>query len=673
MRKLTAWIGSLLLVLAMTEHARAWRWPFVDGQLSENMVIQRDVPAPLWGMANPGTEVSVTVAGLKKLPKGAVTQIVVKAGADGAWEAKIGPFPAGGPCEITVMGFKEGRATNVSYTLDNVMIGDVWLCSGQSNMKMCLQDTANWEEAVAEANHAQLRFNTLGERAELQPLKSIVSGWQACSAESARGFSAVGYYFGASLQSNLSIPIGLINSSWGGTRIQAWMSPMSLRSHISQSHADLDRTEQLMHEVEKGLTIEEIVEAWYAANDAGSKAGRLWSEPGLDTAEWKKVNMPDSYAGMGYAGFRDVVWIRKEVEIPEAWVGREVRVKLDRIRYADTTYFSGTRLGGLEGVWAMRDYIVPAELVKAGTAVIAVRICGDGETGDSSGFFSKDPAALRLEVANPSEAISLAGEWLARQGNTTRESELPHRPDNNTVGALYNGMIAPLTRLPIKGVIWYQGEWNGHEGRHYNQLLSVMVQDWRKRFKSGNFPFLIVQLASNETKTPDEPKEEENGWASVREAQWRVANLLTNCGLATAIDTRGLHPTNKAVLGERLARTAMARVYKKKVAYSGPVFASARPENSAMLVTFKRVTGGQLKAIGEVKGFSIAGDDKKFVWADAAIEGSNVVRVSSSVVPAPKHVRYGWDTSPECTLYDAIGLPALPFRSDMPDDLPAIP
>lgn len=663
----------ILLCLLLANPAMAWRWPFVNGTLSDNMVIQRDKPAPIWGVCDPNKDVTVSVTGLKKVPSGAVTQAVVTADAKGNWEVKVGPFPAGGPCDITIVGFKEGRGTNVSYTLKNVLIGDVWLCSGQSNMKFILENDGRAAEMIPKALNPGLRFATIPERAELLPLAETTTDWQPCLPDTARGFSAVAYYFGNYLQTNISVPVGLIHSSWGGTRIQAWMSIDSLRKNIPESTADLDRTERLRTEIEKGRTVDQVVDAWYRQNDEGSRDDCKWSKPALDTSDWKKVTLPNTFAGMGYPGFHDILWLRKEVTIPEAWVGKEVHLDLDRITWADAVFFNGHCIGSSESVWPFRNYVVPAKELVAGKAVIAVRICGNGETGDSAGFFNKDPAALKIEALGVTETIPLSGEWVSKIGSKIMVGELPHRPDNNTVGANYNGMIAPLTKLPIKGVIWYQGEWNASEGRLYNRLLPVMIRDWRKQFHSGNFPFLIVQLAANETVQPVEPKEEENGWAAVREAQWRVANLYTNCGLATAVDTHGLHPTNKFVLGERLARTALARVYRKKVDYVGPTFDFMKKNGATIEVTFKNVAGGQLVVQGELKAFSIAGADNKFVWAKAQMQGKNTVVVSADAVPDPVKVRYGWDTTPECTLYDGAGLPALPFRSDMPTDLPGMP
>lgn len=633
------------------------------------MVLQRDKPIPIWGLAKPNTEVSVLVTDVKNPVSGAVLSSKVKSDAKGNWKTIIGPFAAGGPFTITVSGFKEGRDTGVSYPITNVMAGDVWICSGQSNMKMTLQECEGGADAAAKAS-PQIRLMTVPEIAAMEPRDTVETPWNVCTPESAKGFSGVGFYFGQQLQSATNVPIGLINSSWGGTRIQAWMSLDTLRP-IPESGADVERFDAMLKGIKSGKTVDQFIEEWWQKNDEGSAPGaKSWAAPDLETGDWKtEGGIPKRLDQTPAASFRGVVWFRKDITIPQDWAGKELKLSLSRIVAADTTYFNGVAVGSGDSVWVDRINTVPANLVKPGKATIAIRIYCEG--GDSA--FRPDLSKnFKIEVVGaPEKSIPLEGDWLFKMNTKRSDDAIPRRPDNNTVSANFNGMIAPLLRLPFKGVIWYQGEWNASEGRLYNTLLPTMMYDWRKRAGIGDFPFYIVQLASLENTQPGTASEK-SGWAEVREAQWRTALRMPASGLATAVDTHGLHPLNKAVVGERLARIALSQVYGKKAVHLGPSYASMKKTPEGIEVKFENVNGG-LVSKGDIKAFALAGADQKFVWAKATIKSADTILVSSAEVKSPEIVRYGWSDSPECTLFDKADLPALPFRSDIPGDLPNSP
>ena len=678
---LIRWLACSALLLAasaaLVSGARAQEAkPFLHPLFTDNMVLQRGTADPVWGWATPGSAVVVRVAG--KSAK-------ATAGADGKWTARVGPLAAGGPYTLTVSGER-------AVTLKNVLVGDVWLCSGQSNMQFGVQNLADAKEEIARANHPKIRLFSVPLVTGDTPRALVSGSWQVCTPETIQqgswgGFSAVAYFFGRDLQKALGVPIGLIHSSWGGTPAEAWTSAEAL-DRLPDFHPVITAQAQARQDP-NGFA--QRIEAWYAKHDPGSApaaptpavstaasntaannaadggapapAAHTWADPALDTSGWKTMRLPTAWERSGapeMAVFDGVVWFRREFDLPAAWAGKDLTLHLGPIDDRDTTYVNGRAIGGLNDYQALRDYKIPAADLKPGRNVLAVRVL---DTGGEGGLDGK-PEQMRLEAPG-APAVSLAGAWLYKIGAPLPAGDPAPSPgggDQNTPTFLYNAMIAPLVPFGMKGAIWYQGEANVGRARQYQALLPAMIGDWRGRF-GGPFPYLIVQLANF---LPAQPEPGESAWAELREAQARTARRVPRAGLAVAIDigeAGDIHPKNKQEVGRRLALAAEAVAYGKPVEDSGPIFVGMTVSGSAATLRFGHAAGGLVaKGGGPLKGFAVAGPDGRFVWADARIAGDTVV-VSAPSVSAPADVRYAWADNPVCNLYNKAGLPAVPFRT----------
>lgn len=621
--------------------------PFVSPMFSDNMVLQRDMRDPVWGWAEPGSTVTVTIDN---------KAVTVNAGNDGHWVAKIGPYPAGGPHSLTVAG--QGKAE-----LKNVMFGDVWLCSGQSNMEMGIALAANADGEIAKANYPNLRLYNIPHWISAAPVPSTRSSWQVCTPNSVKtdgiwgGFSAVAYFFGRKLHQDLNIPIGLIQSAWGGTVAEAWTSAPALHKSMPEFQPQLDRLAQVRNV--SPTDFQNQVAAWYMQNDPGSVGH--WENPTLDDSDWSTMNVPAHFQDAGIpelANNASVVWFRKDVDLPLDVVSNPATLHF-LADDNDVTWVNGVKVGATDSWDTPRAYDLPAGLLKPGKNVVAVRVTDIQAPG---GIYGK-PENLYLSLGNTT--MSLVGRWKVKLGvPITSKNPLPtHFGDNpNIPTVLYNGMINPIAPFAIKGAIWYQGESNADRATQYRRLLPTMIGSWRTSFAQGNFPFYIVQLAGYRN-PPAQPGND--NWAELREAQWLTARKVPNSGIATAIDIgdqADIHPKNKQEVGRRLALVAEAKTYNKHVEYSGPVFHSMRIEGGTVRVTFDYAEGLNSKD-NPVKGFALAGADHKWAWANAHIEGNTVV-LSSADVPQPVAVRYGWSSFTDANLINAAGLPAFPFRTD---------
>jgi sialate O-acetylesterase len=633
----------------------------VPAIIGDNMVLQQGRRVRIWGRAQPGEKVSVTLAGR-------TTRTV--ADALGQWETFLGPLKAGGPLEMTIT----GRNT---LTFKNILAGEVWLASGQSNMEWPLANAVNGAEEVAQANYPEIHLFTVKKTTASAPLDDVQGHWTVCTPTTAAQFSAVAYFFGRELHRTLRVPVGLIHSSWGGTPAEAWTSHSALIANptlkplLDNYQRDLQNHDQLLQEYKIAFA------EWEKNNanqDAGNKGfGLGYARPGLDLAGWKQMELPQMLerAGINSDG---AFWFRREVEIPPSWVGQDLSLELGPIDDFDTTYFNGEQVGATgpetTNAYAVkRSYNIPASLVHAGRNVIAVRVFD--RSGD--GGFAAEQGEMRLSVkgAPAGASLSLDGAWNFKvevelqpiKPDYSHYPSAPPGPENpNSLSNLYNAMLAPLTRFNIQGVIWYQGESNAGRSYQYRVLFPAMIRDWRAAWGEGNFPFYFVQLANY---MPVKPEPSESGWAELREAQM-MALREPNTGMAVAIDIGGddLHPRNKQDVGTRLAQWALAQTYHQKIEPSGPLYDSFVVEADKIRVRFRHVDGGLQARGGEpLKGFAIAGADHKFVWAQTRIEKDSVL-VWHPTVQHPLAVRYAWADNPVSNLYNRAGLPASPFRTD---------
>lgn len=490
-------------------------------------------------------------------------------------------------------------------------------------------------------------------------------GWQKCSGNNIVDFSATGYFFGKHLMENLDCPIGLIESCWGGTLAEAWTSRESLSQmpyfdkqleKVANTPVDMnERHEQFLREIREWADEMETV-------DPAFKEETPWCAFDYDDSAWKTIPVPGYIQTNGEMGFDGVFWERTTIEIPASWAGKELILHLGTVDDNDFTYFNGVEIGHTEGCIASRDYVIPANLVKAGKAVIAVRVHDTGGLGGIMG----NPSSMHLSKTDKKgneDSISIVGQWKYRTSMSLAKTPLlpvDTSKEANIATGLYNAMINPLVGYRIAGAIWYQGEANTSRSAQYAELLPLMINDWREKWGYA-FPFYIVQLANY---MAVQEGAEESDWAALREAQVKAANL-ENTGLACIIDigeANDIHPKNKIDVGKRLALQALKKTYGKDIAADSPSFESYTIENGKIRIRFADAEG--LRARGaKVEGFYIAGCDHVFHKANAVIEGSDVV-VSSPEVKFPTAVRYGWANNPVCNLYNAAGLPAIPFRTD---------
>lgn len=646
-----------LLAVVPTQRSQAQKAadrPFLHPLFTDHMVLQRGINAPVWGWTTPGKMVTVGMNGQ--------TSSVV-AGPDGKWMAALGPFPAGGPYTLTVEGPEKAQ-------VQDVLVGDVWICSGQSNMEMGIGNVNKAKEEIASATNSNIRLFTVPKKTAGEPQETVVSHWDTCTPATVAaggwgGFSAVGYFFGRHLQETQHVPIGLIHTSWGGTIAEAWASASALRA-MPDFVPQVDAVERSVAELKKGAgNADKMLADWYEKNDPGT--AQKWGAADFSAANWKTMQLPTAWENAGLPNYDGIVWFRKRFELPADWAGKDLTLHLGPIDDDDTTYVNGVQVGATRGYNIDRVYKIPAALLKAGRNVIAVRVLDTGGGGGLDGTPDKMFVAPAGGAAG--QSLTLAGNWRYQDSAPlAKTTPVPMQTgDNpNVTTVLYNGMIAPLIPYGIKGAIWYQGESNAGRGMQYRTLLPTMIKDWRARFGVGEFPFFIVQLA-NFTPTVDQPIQE--GWADLREAQLLTAENLPKTGIAVALDigeAGDIHPKNKQEVGRRLGLAADAIAYGNKIEYSGPHYRSMKVEGDKIRLTFDHLGGGlTTKDDGPLKGFAIAGANGHFEFADAKIDGDTIV-VSSAKVPNPTAVRYAWANNPVCNLVNKAGLPASSFRTDMP-------
>ena len=623
---------------------------------SDNMVFQRDKPIPIWGEGAAGTEIEVKFNG---------QTAKAKADATGHWMLRLKSAKAGGPYELQVC----------ARTIKNVMVGEVWICSGQSNMEWPVGASNTASQVIAKPDPS-VRFFNVANVALDEPQKDVHGVWEAMTPKNVSGYSAVGYNFATILSQELGCTVGMIQSDWGGTPAESWTSKEALLAKPELKGMMETYMKSMEGYSQRFKEYQEKFMAWanktypQYADNKGLKQG--WATLDMNVADWHEVNLPGTWEEGGLK-IDGAVWYRKTIDLAPAWEGLDLTLSLGPIDDYDDTYFNGERVGGMtlgsaNSFSTPRNYAVPGRLVHAGKNVIAVRVYDTGGAGGFSG------TASQIAVTPKNSApLSLAGPWLMKvesemppidPAQLQQAPQAPFGPGNPWAPAsLYNAMIAPLVPYGIRGAIWYQGESNADRAVQYRTLFPTMIQDWRTRFGQGDFPFLFVQLA-NFTERMNDPSDQD--WAWLREAQTMTLKLK-NSGMAMAIDigeAGDIHPKNKKEVGRRLALNALAITYSKKNLYKGPTFKSLKIEGSNARVNFADCgTGLSTSDRGAPIGFSIAGADGKFYWAEAKIEGNSVV-VSNSSVANPVAVRYAWANNPACNLVDSSGLPASPFRTD---------
>ncbi|HEV7780004.1 MAG TPA: sialate O-acetylesterase [Chitinophagaceae bacterium] len=634
----------LLLLLANTKLHAEVKLPRL---ISNGMVLQRDVPLKIWGWAAPGEKVSLLFSSNKQKAYSAI------ANEKGEWSVILSKQKTGGPYYMKI------EAGN-HLVIENILIGDVWLCSGQSNMEQGMGARLKYKyaEEIATVNNDHIRHFLVPDKWNFRdPQTNVESGsWKAATPQNIAEFTAVGYFFAKELYAKYKIPIGLINAALGGSPAEAWISEGSLKKFPAYyDEMQKWKDDKLIGETESRDRI--AGSAWInELNRADEGIIHNWKAAGLNDDDWQQVNIPD-WPGKEKKASPGVHWFRKEILVPASMSGKAAKIELGRMTDADSVFINGRFAGTTTYQYPARRYELDKSFLKEGRNVIVIRLVSNGNT---AGFGPAKP----YELTCAGDTIRLAGNWKYKQGAVAASNSPATTSVRNKPGGLYNAMIAPLIPYSIKGAIWYQGETNANYPDNYQSIMETLVRDWRNKFQN-KFPFLFVQLP-NYMEAKQEPQEKSN-WAVLRQQQLQTL-AVPYTGMVTAIDIgewNDLHPENKKEVSHRLFLLAVKLVYgEKKLVASGPLYQSMKAEGNKFIIRFTSTgTGLITKDCNELKQFAIAGADGKYKWAKAIIKNNTVVTWNDEI-KEPVSVRYAWADNPEgANLYNKEGLPASPFQA----------
>ncbi|WP_310588588.1 sialate O-acetylesterase [Dyadobacter psychrophilus] len=617
--------------------------------VSDNMVLQRDQPITIWGWAAPKEKVTVT---FKNKSKGAVT------GADGKWAITLPAQPVGTGFEMLVKGKNEIRIHNIAF-------GDVWLCNGQSNMVINMERVKErYPDDIASANYPDIRNFFIPTLTNLNgPQEDFPNAeWKAANPKEVLGFGAVSYFFARDIYDRYKVPIGIINSSVGGTPIEAWISAEGYKDFAEIQNIISKNKDTAYVHIRKQSAVNSAPKQ-PESTDQGRK--EHWESEAYQPKGWRNFNIPGYWEDQGLKDLDGVVWFRREFEVPESWIGKSVKLYMGRIVDADEMFVNGKKIGNVTYQYPPRRYEVPAGLLKPGKNTFVIRVTNSAGKG---GFVPDKPYFMTYS----DQQVDLKGTWEYKVGQVFGPMQVSENKQTafvaqNQPAALFNAMIAPVLPMKLKGCLWYQGETNVGDPKPYNALLPALINDRRRLWNNQNLPFLVVQLP-NFQDIDFAPAE--SNMALLREAQ-NQALTLKNTAVTVTLDLgewNDIHPLNKKDIGKRLALSARNLAYgEKNVVYSGPTLKTQSITGNKIILTFDNVADG-IKSIDSeaLRWFSIAGNDKKFVWADAKIVGKDQIELSSELVETPKYIRYAWQDNPAgINFYNSAGLPASPFRTDI--------
>jgi sialate O-acetylesterase len=614
--------------------------------ISDYMVLQRDKPIKVWGWASPKEKISLTLN--KKTIKTIATP-------DGKWEIILPAQTAATGQEIVLKGKNEIRIKNVAF-------GDVYFCSGQSNMvhQMELHHVL-YAKDIAEANNPDIRHFWIPTMTNLSgPNEDIPkASWKVTNPENVRQFSAVAYFFAKKIYDKYQVPIGIINASVGGTPIEAWTSEDGLKDF-----SKIIETIKKNKDTSYVNSFSRIKRQTSSSNDQGELESPKWYETIYQAKGWLPITVPGYWEDQGIKELNGVVWYRKEINIPASMLNKPSKVFLGRIVDADVLYINGKQVGQTAYMYPQRRYALPEGLLKEGRNVFVIKVTNNGGKG---GFVPDKPYCL---IAG-NDTLALNGTWYYKVGEAFSPSTTvyPSFSAQNQPSALFNAMAAPATKYSIKGFLWYQGESNAGRPNEYEALQKAQILDWRKQWNQGDLPFLFVQLPNfmDANYLPSESQ-----WAELREAQLKATNV-PNTAMVVGIDLgewNDIHPDNKKDIGERLALAAMNVIYgEKQTEYAGPRLVSHEIFDKKIVLTFDHLSESIHPKDGqELHWFSVAGSDKKFHWAKAKIVDFNKIELQSDKVNRPKYARYAWQDNPtDVNFYNSAGIPASPFRTDGQD------
>ena len=608
---------------------------------SSNMVLQRHMDLKIWGTADPEEALTLSFNG---------QNLNTKADKNGKWQLTLKPMSAGGPFEMTVQG-------NNKLVLSNILIGDVWICSGQSNMAWSVKNSKNAAIEIKNADYTNIRLFSVPNQISSTPITTIpYAKWLVCSPETIKEFSAVGYFFGRNIHLEENVPVGLINTTWGGTCVETWTSRESLIK-LPNYENFAKRIDTFNIEKEKDKKRNKLLKTLgaFPKNEMGIQ--EKWMLPETDRSDWSSMQLPNEWENQGYENLDGIVWFSQDIDLNDKNIFEKIELHLGVIDDSDIVWVNGVKVGETNwGFTEKRIYPVPKEAIKPGINNITTRV---NDRRNKGGFISQsDEFFMALGQQN----ISLSGKWKFKVDQVYDNFEIS---PNELPSLLFNAMIHPLIPYGIKGVIWCQGENNAPRGKEYAITFPNMINNWRQDWKQGVFPFLYVQLAN--FGAPNDAPSNSN-WAELRESQTKTL-AQKNTGMALAIDLGeafDIHPKNKQDVGKRLALAAQKISYNKNIVHSGPQYKSLKIEDDKAIISFDYVGSGlEVKGTSDqLKEFEIAGDNQRFYKASAKIEGDHVI-VWSDKVNNPVAVRFAWANNPaEFNLYNKEGLPAVPFRTD---------
>jgi sialate O-acetylesterase len=638
------WVAALFAALLVCGEAAAQTPPLLHPLFTDHAVLQRDRPIAVWGWAAPRERVVVEFDGAR---------IEARAAASGAWRAELPAHEAGGPYALSV------QAGAARASVSDILVGDVYLCSGQSNMEFQTRYATNASTLLNAARSSTIRLFTSPRAVAPQPQSHFAepAQWRTADEASVGDFSAVCYLFAREIEATAQAPIGLINASWGGTRIEAWMSTEALQ-RVGGLDAELRALALAIRDPDSAARrYDASLRAWWRA-ERGARQG--WGADAYDDSGWRSFTPGGFWESSGeeaLARFDGVAWFRTRFELTQEQASQSAELSLGPIDDIDVVYLNG-RVVGAGGGWdTPRTYAISQGGLRAGANTLAVGVL---DTGGGGGLWGgEDTRALRFADGS---SVLLGPDWRYRASTELWDITAPPSPPwggPNGFSALYNGMIAPLAPFGLRGVLWYQGESNAGDPAAYRRLLPGMMRDWREAFATPALPFLIVQLADfgAPASTP-----QRNSWGGLREAQRLAVAADAHAGLAVAVDIGDrfdIHPTQKTVVAQRLALLARHRIYGQDVADSGPAPVTAQRSGEIVTVTF---ANGPLVAYSASRpiAFELCDEARACRFVDAEIDGA-VVRLDARGGPAA-FVRYCWGDAPICNLYNDADLAATPFE-----------
>ncbi|MEI2274320.1 9-O-acetylesterase [Sphingobacterium sp. ML3W] len=607
----------------------------------DNMILQRDIPIKLWGWAEKNETVHVQFM---------QQHLKTKADNNGQWHMTLAPTPHGGPYRMEIKGHDQ------HISLKNILVGEVWLASGQSNMEWTVKNSNNAASEISHATYPSIRAFNVEKSISDIPKQDLKGKWEVCSPATVGDFSAVGYFFSLKLYQELGIPVGIINASWGGTGAETWTSGGSFNKLPAHFRAPYQQTftGDLQHFIKDN---ESKKQKYLQALTKDPGIAAKWYTNNTGLSAWGKMNVPQLWESK-LGDMNGIVWFKRSIYLPKGSAEKAGSIHLGTIDDDDICWINGVEVGETKGYTTSRSYTVPQAVLKDGENTITVKIM---DTGGGGGFYG-NPVHLYLEVEG--EKFPLAGEWNYKEAVTTQQHDYKEVSPNMFPSLLFNAMINPIVPYTIKGVIWYQGENNAGQAYDYRTLFPNLIQDWRSHWNQ-EFPFYWVQLANYMAK---EKSPEDSDWAKLRDAQTRTLRLAhTGQAVITDIgEADDIHPRNKQEVGRRLALIALAKDYgQKERVYSGPTFKSLVKADNKLVISFDATGGGLVvnNKYGYVEGFALAGADKKFVWARAHIEGNKII-VQADQIINPVFVRYAWSNNPDVNLFNKEGLPAVPFSNE---------